>query len=288
MADDRPARPARPVRRTTRGEVRRVERLTPHMIRVVLGGEGLAGFERGRVHRPLRQAAVPAAGRGLPGAVRHGGDPARPAARAVARHPDLHRARAGTPRRRELTLDFVFHGDEGLAGPWAARARPGDDDPLPRPRRRLRPRPGRRLAPARRGRERAARDRRRAGARCPPARRPGPSSRWRARRRSRSSTPPATPRSSGCTAAARRSARRWSRRSGRWSSPPGAVHAFVHGEAGFVKELRRHLRVDAACRASGCRSPATGASAPTTTAGGPPSASGTPHVEAEEAAALSS
>ncbi|MEO5875955.1 MAG: siderophore-interacting protein, partial [Streptosporangiaceae bacterium] len=26
--------------------------------------------------------------------------------------------------------------------------------------------------------------------------------------------------------------------------PPGAVHAFVHGEAGFVKELRRHLRVE--------------------------------------------
>jgi len=26
--------------------------------------------------------------------------------------------------------------------------------------------------------------------------------------------------------------------------PPGAVHAFVHGEAGFVKRLRRHLRVE--------------------------------------------
>jgi NADPH-dependent ferric siderophore reductase len=26
--------------------------------------------------------------------------------------------------------------------------------------------------------------------------------------------------------------------------PGGRVHAFVHGEAGFVKELRRHLRVD--------------------------------------------
>jgi NADPH-dependent ferric siderophore reductase len=26
--------------------------------------------------------------------------------------------------------------------------------------------------------------------------------------------------------------------------PPGTVHAFVHGEAHFVKQLRRHLRID--------------------------------------------
>jgi len=28
--------------------------------------------------------------------------------------------------RNEMTIDFVVHGDEGLAGPWAARAEPGD------------------------------------------------------------------------------------------------------------------------------------------------------------------
>ena len=26
--------------------------------------------------------------------------------------------------------------------------------------------------------------------------------------------------------------------------PPGEVHAFIHGEAGCVKQLRRHLRVE--------------------------------------------
>jgi NADPH-dependent ferric siderophore reductase len=28
--------------------------------------------------------------------------------------------------RNEMTIDFVVHGTEGLAGPWAARAQPGD------------------------------------------------------------------------------------------------------------------------------------------------------------------
>lgn len=27
----------------------------------------------------------------------------------------------------ELTLDFAVHGDAGVAGPWAATARPGDE-----------------------------------------------------------------------------------------------------------------------------------------------------------------
>jgi len=34
--------------------------------------------------------------------------------------------RAWNPEQRELTLDFVVHGDEGLAGPWATRVQPGE------------------------------------------------------------------------------------------------------------------------------------------------------------------
>lgn len=32
-----------------------------------------------------------------------------------------------SPVEREMALDFVIHGDEGLAGPWAASAQPGDE-----------------------------------------------------------------------------------------------------------------------------------------------------------------
>jgi NADPH-dependent ferric siderophore reductase len=34
--------------------------------------------------------------------------------------------RAWDPELRELTLDFVIHGDEGLAGPWAVRVQQGE------------------------------------------------------------------------------------------------------------------------------------------------------------------
>ncbi len=34
--------------------------------------------------------------------------------------------RAWDATRHELTIDFVVHGDHGIAGPWAASAQPGD------------------------------------------------------------------------------------------------------------------------------------------------------------------
>ena len=52
--------------------------------------------------------------------------------------------------RRELTIDFVVHGEHGVAGPWASAATPGQPRLPDGTQRRLRTRPRRRLAPDRR------------------------------------------------------------------------------------------------------------------------------------------
>ncbi|WP_432933518.1 siderophore-interacting protein [Microbispora sp. CA-135349] len=117
-----------PVRRTppvTTGVVVRTERLTPHMIRVVLGGEGLAGFGAGEFTDHYVKLLFPLPGVAYP----------EPFDMAVIRaelprdqwpKTRTYTVRAWDPGARELTVDFVYHGDEGLAGPWALRARPGD------------------------------------------------------------------------------------------------------------------------------------------------------------------
>ncbi|MFC4584961.1 siderophore-interacting protein [Sphaerisporangium corydalis] len=117
----------RPVRRkqtVTQAEVLRVERVTPHMIRVVLGGPGLAGFGAGEYTDHYVKLLFPPEGVTYP-------EPF-----------DLQHIRGELPREQwpvvrtytvrrwdaeagELSLDFVYHGDEGIAGPWAASVRPG-------------------------------------------------------------------------------------------------------------------------------------------------------------------
>lgn len=106
------------------GRVERVQQLGPHMVRVVLGGDGLDDFTPGPwtdgyVNAYFLPADAPYtvpfdvdAVRSLPAEQRPG------SRRYTVRHWDAE--------RRELTLDFVVHGDTGVAGPWAARARPGD------------------------------------------------------------------------------------------------------------------------------------------------------------------
>ena len=107
------------------GEVVRTERITPRMIRVVLGGDGLAGFPVGEhTDHYVKLLFAPA------------GASYRPPYDVEQLQAELPReqwpvtrtytVRAWDAEAHELTIDFVHHGDRGLAGPWAAAAQPGD------------------------------------------------------------------------------------------------------------------------------------------------------------------
>ena len=122
MADNRPAPRRRPVHEFT---VLRTEPLSPHLIRVVLGGDGFDTFVNNDytdryVKLLFGQPGVTypepfdleAIRRDLPGEQ-------WPTTRTYT-------VRRADPAARELTIDFVYHGDEGYAGPWAASAKPGD------------------------------------------------------------------------------------------------------------------------------------------------------------------
>jgi NADPH-dependent ferric siderophore reductase len=108
-----------------RAVVLRTERLTPHMIRVVVGGDGLAGFAAGQYTDHYIKILFPQAGVDYPEpldmeAVR------RDMPRESWPRVRTYTVRAWDQANLELTIDFVHHGDEGLAGPWAAQAQPGD------------------------------------------------------------------------------------------------------------------------------------------------------------------
>jgi len=118
-------RPARKVRKPHSARVVRTERLTPHMQRVVLGGEGLTEFAVGSSTDHYVKLLFPSGGAEYPEPF----DLERIRAEFPREQWPVTRTytvRAWDPEHRELTLDFVLHGDEGLAGPWAARVRPGE------------------------------------------------------------------------------------------------------------------------------------------------------------------
>lgn len=106
------------------GEVLEVRHLTPRMVRVVLGGDGLAQFTPTPwTDQYVNALFVP---EGAPYEVPFDVDDARalPAEhRPVGRR---YTIRWWDDTTRTVAIDFVVHGDVGHAGRWANNARPGD------------------------------------------------------------------------------------------------------------------------------------------------------------------
>lgn len=104
-------------------EVVRAEQLTPHMIRVVLGGAGEGtGFdtftpiESTDAYVKLLFADDALDVEALPHPL------TLDSFRGVDHAVRTYTVRRADPERREITIDFVVHGDHGVAGPWAACA----------------------------------------------------------------------------------------------------------------------------------------------------------------------
>lgn len=105
-------------------EVVRTEQIGPRLVRVVAGGPGFAEFQNNAyTDRYVKLLfADPASGLEPPYDLEQ--------IRAERPH-DLPVVRTYTVRwvdeqTGEIALDFVLHGDDGVAGPWAGSAQPGD------------------------------------------------------------------------------------------------------------------------------------------------------------------
>lgn len=115
--------------RNTRPQVNltvlRTERLSPHMVRIIAGGPGFTGYANNDFVDRYVKIVFP----------QPGVDYELPldlwAIRETMPREQWPYTRTYTVRwvdeaAQELAIDFVVHGDEGLAGPWALAAQPGD------------------------------------------------------------------------------------------------------------------------------------------------------------------
>ena len=106
--------------------VKETRRLSPEMIRVVFDGPDLVALPVGAYTDAYVKLVFPPAD----APYRTAEEYAQMREGLAAEHrPHLrtYTVRAYDEDAAELSLDFVYHGDEGLAGPWAAAAHPGDE-----------------------------------------------------------------------------------------------------------------------------------------------------------------
>lgn len=235
-------RGARASRPTCSGQVVHTERLTPHMHRVVLGGPGLDDFAAGEYADHYVKLLFPHPGVVYPEPF----DMAEIRTKFPREQWPVTRTytvRAWDPVARELTIDFVIHGDRGIAGPWATAARVGDEIRLLGPGGAYTPDPeaDRHLLA---GDESALPAIAAAVERMPPGAEFHALVEVTAPEEEQKVT---SPDGRGVVWL-----HRGERRVGELlveavrglALADDDIHVFVHGEAGFVKELRRHLRVE--------------------------------------------
>lgn len=124
MTTEAPARTKRPERPQAILTVTATETVTPHLIRITAGGEGFDAIrDNDSTDKYVKIIFADP---------EHGLTPPYDLADLRENSPEkLPRNRTYTVREmdrenRQLTIDFVVHGDEGIAGPWARAAAPGD------------------------------------------------------------------------------------------------------------------------------------------------------------------
>jgi NADPH-dependent ferric siderophore reductase len=101
------------------------EWLTPGLVRVVLGGGGLDGFTVPEDTDAYINVAIAPPGAPYDTVF----SPAEIRDQHAKEHQPRRRrytVRTWDPAQQRLTVDFVVHGDQGVAGPWASSAQPGD------------------------------------------------------------------------------------------------------------------------------------------------------------------
>ncbi len=108
-------------------EVVRTEQLSPHMVRVVLGGNGFDTFKPNDFTDAYVKVVVVSPSvdvAALPRPLTLDSFQAVNAAHQPAVR--TYTVRWVDTATGEIAIDFVVHGDHGVAGPWAAQVQPGD------------------------------------------------------------------------------------------------------------------------------------------------------------------